>query len=158
MHPNLLVILLISAAALLAGCQANGQPAGPATPLAGTEWTLVELNGQPFKAIEGLRTPTLALDQTTHRAAGSSGINRYSGSFELDGAHLKFGAMAGTRMAGPKAAMNYETDFLNAMSSVTAWRIDGSSLVLMNDTLPVARFTSAAAVPPRSSAPPHMGY
>lgn len=81
------------------------------------------MRGQPLAAIDGFQSPTLQLDAATRRASGSSGVNRFSTSFELSGPNLKFGLVMGTRMAGPPPAMEAETAFLTALSQVSTWEM-----------------------------------
>src|SRR5687767_14792975 len=100
----------ISACVLVAGCVSSAEQAP--VPLVDTEWTLRELNGKPMSAGANVRGPTLKLDSATKRVSGHSGVNRYAGGYELDGAKLKFGSTMGTRMAGPPEAMEMEKDFL----------------------------------------------
>jgi heat shock protein HslJ len=123
---------LMCASALLMGC---GSPtklfaAEPSTPLTGTEWTLVELDGKPVAITDGMRTPTLQLDSTNKRVSGTSGINRYFGGYESKGAALKFGPFAGTKIGGPPAAMAVERAFLKALASVSSWNITSNRLAL----------------------------
>ena len=122
------------AVVLVAGCKTSAS--APAAPLEGTEWTLIELNGQPLTTVQGLLVPTLKLDAATKRASGTSGINRFGGGYDPSGANLKFGTLVGTRMAGPPEAMSRENAFLEAMRQVSSWRITGKKLELKNgDTI-----------------------
>jgi heat shock protein HslJ len=136
------------AAMLLAGCQSPSQRlAARATALEGTNWTLAELGGKRFGAIEGQRPPTLRLDPATHRVSGFSGVNTFGGSYMLNGAALKFTPLMGTRMAGPPEAMATETRYLTALSTVSAWRIAASTLELLAVEEVVARFHPSALIP-----------
>ena len=111
----------IAACFFLAGCVSSAEQ--PSVPLVGTDWTLIELNGKAVSANANLRAPTLKLDPATKRVSGQSGVNRYAGAYELDGAKLKFGSTLATRMAGPPEAMELEKDFLTALEKVSTWRI-----------------------------------
>src|SRR5688500_531418 len=111
----------IAACVFLAGCVNSAEQ--PSIPLLGTDWTLIELNGKALSAGPDLRAPTLKLDPATQRVSGHSGVNRYAGACELDGAKLKFGSTLGTRMAGPPEAMELEKNFLAALEKVTTWSI-----------------------------------
>jgi heat shock protein HslJ len=64
------------------------------------------------------------------RAHGNSGCNRYTGGFIRDGASLRFGPVAGTRMACEPPAMAVEQRFHQALEVVRAWRMDGATLLL----------------------------
>jgi heat shock protein HslJ len=128
------------AVALMAGCKTSAN--APAAPLEGTEWTLIELNGQPLTTVQNLLVPTLKLDAATKRASGTSGINRFGGSYGLTGANLKFGTLVGTRMGGPPEAMSRESAFLETMRQVSSWRITGKTLELKNGDTILLKFTA----------------
>jgi heat shock protein HslJ len=98
--------------------------------LAYTEWTLVELAGQPVDVREDELAPSLVLDLEESRVAGSGGVSRLMGSFALSEDELRFGPLATTMMAGPEAAMQREREFLAALERVTSYQLDGRSLTL----------------------------
>jgi len=135
-------MMLITAAFLLPllGCR-NTHIGASALPLTGTQWSLMELNGSSPAESEGLRTPTLLLGAEEKRASGTSGINRYSGSFDVDGARLKFGMFMGTRMVGPPAAMGVEDAFLKALGQVDSWKITAEQLELSSGETVLLRFS-----------------
>ncbi|MEM1411799.1 MAG: META domain-containing protein [Pseudomonadota bacterium] len=58
------------------------------------------------------------------RIAGSTGCNRYTGGYELEGDMLKLGPMAGTMMACPDELMAQERRFFEAMEQVVSWHVD----------------------------------
>lgn len=127
----------------VAGCVSSadqGAEEEPSVPLEGTEWILSELNGKAVGAGANLRGPTLKLDSEAKRASGQSGVNRYSGAYELEGAKLKFGSTMGTRMAGPPEAMDLEKDFLATLEKVSGWRVMKGELELMDGKAVVMRF------------------
>ena len=130
------------ASALLLGCAspAKSTAAEPAKPLAGTQWNLTELAGKPVAVTDGLRTPTLQLDSATQRASGTSGINRYFGSYESKGPALKFGPLAGTKIGGPPVAMAVERAFLKALAGVSSWNIASNRLELKAGDETLLRF------------------
>lgn len=64
------------------------------------------------------------------RAHGTTGCNRFTGGFTLDGASLRFGPVAGTRMACAPPAMDQERRFHEALEAVRGWRADGAALLL----------------------------
>lgn len=108
------------AIAKLAGASVAASAAGEApAALEGTAWQVVSPSGT---------TATLAFAEG--RAFGSAGVNRYSGSAELDGERLAFGPLAVTRMAGLPEAMADEDAFLAALSAVTGWAIEDARLQL----------------------------
>jgi copper homeostasis protein (lipoprotein) len=97
--------------------------------LEGTEWKLVELDGSPVQP--GPREAFILFDSTSHRVSGSGGCNRLMGSYETKGSQLKFGEMAGTRMACAQG-MEAEQAFLKALSQVSTWKIAGGHLELFD--------------------------
>ena len=64
------------------------------------------------------------------RVTGDAGVNRFGGSYRIDGAEIELGPLVSTRMAGPEAAMRQERDFLAALSGRRPFAIDGEALVL----------------------------
>lgn len=64
------------------------------------------------------------------RVHGTGGCNRFMGGYTLEGATLRFGPIAGTRMACEAPAMEQETRFHDALATVRGWRMDGPSLLL----------------------------
>jgi heat shock protein HslJ len=109
-------------------------------PLAYTEWTLVELDGQPVES-ESSPAPSLALDLEESRVSGSGGVNRLMGTFALAEDELRFGQLATTRMAGPEDAMQREQAFLAVLERVTSYELDGPALTLLAGDEAVARLT-----------------
>ena len=61
---------------------------------------------------------------------GTSGCNRYTAPYELDGSSLEIGVAAATNMACPPPADAVEREFLGALARVAGWRLDGAELVL----------------------------
>lgn len=115
-------------------------------PLAGTRWKLSQLDGSEVAAANPGRDPFLELDQATGRASGSGGCNRFSGSFRLDGRHLRFGrGFAATEMICADG-MELERSFLDALGRVKAWKARGNELELLDASgKVVARFLAAAS-------------
>jgi heat shock protein HslJ len=137
MKITLPVLALGAVALLVGGCASSSDPmpsaastSPPAFPLAGPSWQLVELNGKPVPAAEGLPAPTLQLDATSRRASGTGGVNRYTASYELNGLALRFGNAASTKKAGRSDAMAIEDAYFKALATVSAWSITGDQLEL----------------------------
>ena len=75
--------------------------------------------------------------------SGSGGCNRLSGGYTLAGDRLTFGRTAGTMMACVDS-MEMERAFLDTLSVVARWRIDGQRLELIDSRGDVlARFEAA---------------
>jgi putative lipoprotein len=104
-------------------------PAGDAVSLTDTTWRLEEIRGHVAGAGAGKRPVTLTLASDGQRAAGFSGCNRYTGTFEVSDGHLKFSHMAGTRMACIEG-MELEQQYLEALPQTVRYTIDGNHLAL----------------------------
>ncbi len=109
-------------------CQA--QTVEPA--LEQTYWKLVELEGKAVAAGAGAREAHLLLSPGEKRAAGTSGCNRLTGSYELSGSNLHFSKMAGTRMMCAEELMRQEAAFVKALEATAVWKIAGGRLELIN--------------------------
>lgn len=96
-------------------------PAGPVGPA----WTVEDVGGRGV--IDRARTELVLAEG---RAAGSGGCNRFTGGYTLDGASLRFGALAATQMACAPAVMDQERRFFAAMAEVRGWRIEQRRLLL----------------------------
>lgn len=115
------------------------------SPLRGTYWKLVRLGEVSVKAADGQREAYLVFDTEELRVAGSGGCNRVNGGFELDGASLRFGRLAATRMACPEG-LEQEQRFLAALERVASHRIGGSHLELLDAKGAVAARLEAVAL------------
>lgn len=60
-------------------------------------------------------------------------VNRYFGTYELNGSKIKFGPAGVTMMMGPEAEMEAERNFLGILPHVTDFKMAGSNLVLITD-------------------------
>jgi putative lipoprotein len=148
--------LSLSIAILVLTALANCCPAGEVTSADGDtdsqtsmkiqdiSWTLVALNGESFTHGERRKAPTLRLDSAAGTAAGTTGVNQFTGDYEIDGPSLKFAPAAVTRRAGFPEAMELETRYLEMLSKVDAWQVSDGKLELMAATEVVASFTTAA--------------
>jgi len=135
---------LVLASALLQACAARATatptpvPAAPVAPpdrggapglasIAGTTWTLVELDGRRVTATD--RGPTLSIDGS--RASGHSGCNRWGADVATPGAgEWALGPIASTRMACEEDEMKLEQRFLAALAATSRWKVEGSRLLL----------------------------
>lgn len=127
-----------------ATCDTPGPGAGPGpagAPLEGTRWLLSELEGRAPAPTGDRPAPDLTLAAGVMRAQGSTGCNRFTGSYEIGGAALRFGPAATTRMACPApGVMEQEQRFLEALRLTTAYRIEGDVLTLLAGERVLARF------------------
>ena len=114
--------------------------------LQNTYWKLTALNGKPVFVVEQQREPSLVLLTENSRVAGSGGCNRIMGSYEIRGHEVRFGQLAGTRMACP-ASMDTEKEFLDTLPHVTRWRIVGEHLEFYDTSGTVLGRFEARALP-----------
>lgn len=99
--------------------------------LENTSWKLTLLGNSSVTAPSPQREAYFLLEPANHRVSGSGGCNRLMGSYELSGEQLKFGPMAGTRMACPEG-MDTEQAFLKSLGQVSKWKITGQNLELFD--------------------------
>jgi heat shock protein HslJ len=118
---------------------------GEGEPLAGTRWTLAELNGQAPVPGLGAATPTLEFAAGEARASGNGGCNQFSGPYTQDGAALRFGPLVSTRRAcADEAANRQETAYLRALESTTRFTATAEMLVLYAGDQAVAQLSRTA--------------
>lgn len=115
---------------MLVACAVN--PVETVT-LENTYWKLLTLRGKPVELSAEQREPHLILQTAQKRLVGSGGCNRLMGGYTLDGAHLSFGRSASTMMACPQG-MEQEHAFLETLSLVTRWRIEGQRMQLLGES------------------------
>ncbi|MCJ7440187.1 MAG: META domain-containing protein [Thermoanaerobaculaceae bacterium] len=122
----------------------------------GKTWRLIELSGQALAGADLSAAPFLVLDAGTKRVHGSTGCNRLSGSYELDGNRLRFGALATTRMACPPEVMAVEQAFLRLLEGDRSWGLQDGTLILVRGGQMVARFAAGepSVTQRRSQGPP----
>lgn len=94
------------------------------------------LKGKEFTYQESPRdvTITLGFDATENRVYGSSGVNRYFGSYTQNGTELRFSPLASTMMAGPQKAMEAEQAYLKEMNDVVSFELKDRRLILKTKT------------------------
>jgi heat shock protein HslJ len=147
LHPRLITVvaLALSVAALTAcfppadlprggstsgsatsGAASASQPSTSQTNTIEGDWQLVSVGGTP--AIAGSEaTMLLAIG----KASGTTGCNRYNGSYELSGAdRIKFGMLAMTQMACAEPVMVQEQAFTKALASATTYSVSQTVLTL----------------------------
>ena len=103
---------------------------------AGKEWILVSLNGKPVATD---KPPTMKFERG--KLAIFGGVNRMSGSYALiDNGSITLGQLVSTKMAGPSALMELESNFSEIMVSVSGFHVRGNELQLLSDGRVVAEF------------------
>lgn len=109
----------------------SSQPPPVLKSLAGTRWTVVEIDGAPAASdTDGWAPQSLEFDAPGSSVTGHGGVNRFAGRYSADRKAITFGPLAMTRRAGPPERMEAEQRYTAALSRVVAWRQDGINLVL----------------------------
>jgi heat shock protein HslJ len=140
-----LVVLLV-----LSGCDADsgddataaGPTGTPSVSLEGPTWTLSS-EPAPGAPLEGI-VVTARFENGT--MSGESGCNTYTTSYEVDETSLTIGSeIAGTRRACPPAETAVERAYLQRLPQVSAYRISGGTLTLLNGDEALLRYEATIA-------------
>jgi heat shock protein HslJ len=120
MHTAAASLALLLALGFAGGCGGDDEEAGS---FVGIPWVVssgIDLGG-------GDAVPSATFTNDT--VGGSTGCNRFTASYTVDGDSMEIGKIASTRMACPPPADAVERAYLAALGRV-AWHKDGSKLVL----------------------------
>ena len=105
------------------------------------EWYALTIDGRPAIPADSTRRPSIQFFVDSNRVAGSTGCNRYTGPYTVNGSSLTFGALAVTRMACLDTAIsNQESVFTAALGATTSYAVSADTLTLSADTLARLRF------------------
>ena len=124
--------VLFCFAALLTGCAATTEQAGPAarSELLETHWRPVEIDGKPVTISPGEREAHLVLTREG-RVSGNTGCNSLGGVFRHSADGLRFDKLLMTRRTCVAPEGNaLESAFVEALESTASHRISGESLEL----------------------------
>ncbi len=137
---NRYAVVLLAMHALIAGCCSNNVreiESAYESGVMGVEgilWQLDEVYGtraEPTPADEP--AAHFVLNPADHQASGYSGINHFSGPYELSGMSLRFRPLAMTRRAGPEPLMRQESAFTQALTDARSWRAIGDRQIELLD-------------------------
>ena len=134
--------LVLLAGVWLAGC--GGDDAEEADPPAfeGVPWVIVG-----GIEVEGLDRSAPSATFADGTVGGSTGCNRYTGPYTVDGDSLELGTIATTQIACPPPADAVERAYLAALERVAGWRVEGDELLLRDaDGAVVLRYERASPV------------
>jgi len=106
------------------------QTASQAT-LTGQQWILSGL-AQGQTVTENRLDAEITAEFAAGRISGSAGCNRYFANYEADEATLTLGSIGSTRMSCDEVRNQREAEFLTALASVTGYRIQRNSLILLD--------------------------
>jgi heat shock protein HslJ len=101
--------------------------------LSGTSWTVTGYNNGQEAVVSVIAGSSLTLDfGAGGRLTGSAGCNTYTATVEVSGDSLAIGPAASTRKAcaDPAGVMEQEAQFLQALETAKAYRMDGDQLEL----------------------------
>ncbi len=111
------------------------------TELKNTRWVLRMVNNHTFQLPEGARELFIQFPLGDEpKVRGFSGCNNFMGTYEMDGAQLRFGPLAGTKMACREPLGELEEEVLKALEEVDKYQILGERLILKNGDRSVASF------------------
>ncbi len=113
----------------LSACSASQQGSGG--DLTGSVWSLTELAGKPLVSGSGIT----AQFSSDGKVSGSTGCNRYSGSYTASGNSIAFPSpLATTMMMCDAPVMEQETAYLNALSQAKTYSVKSDQLTLFDDS------------------------
>jgi len=110
------------------------------TPLASTQWKLIQLAGQEIDIAPPQKPVTLAFSPEGRRIAGSAGCNSYIGTFSDDHGRLQLSPGNMTMMACVDPAGSRERKFIAMLRSADGYKISGDFLLLTSNGKTVAKF------------------
>lgn len=124
----------------------------PDLPLVGTDWVL-ESYSTGGDAVSSLiaGTTITATFAPDGNVTGNAGCNHYGGSYSLDGGNLSVSSVYSTKMNcnHPEGVMAQENTYLNLLTSVAGYRIDGDRLDLRDtDAKPLLSYRAPGADQP----------
>lgn len=133
------VLTAVIAAVLLTAC-GDDDASGTATAadVEGIPWVLASGAGH------GAGTPAPTATFEGGRVTGTTGCNRYTGTYTIDGGRMTIDPGATTMKACPPPADEVERAYLAALGRVSGWRAEGDALVLLADGAPALRFDAAS--------------
>jgi heat shock protein HslJ len=117
---------LLACIVLASACSSTSLAPPPA--LIGTQWRVERLDG---KGVPDRSRSTLQFSDSA-AAGGVLACNRFTASYTQDGAYLKFGEVASTRMACPQPVMEQEARFSAVLEATRGVRRDGNALLLVD--------------------------
>ncbi len=139
----LMAVVLVSLSGSLVGCTGDQpepdpaaptpEPAATGLPFEGTIWQVTSYNsgdGAMTDAIEPAPTTRFIGGEMT----GTTGVNQYGGTYEVDGSSVKVTLGPTTLMAGTPEAMDQESAFLAALATVASYSIEGEVLTLATES------------------------
>jgi heat shock protein HslJ len=142
--------ILLAAALTISGCGSapvsESVDAASTVPLVDTHWRLTNLGDRVIDNPPGPAAVSLQLQPQNLRLTGFAGCNRMFGGYLLNADQLKFDQVGATKMACvDESRMRLEEEYFQMLARVARWKIDGSSLQLLDaGGTTLATFVAAA--------------
>jgi len=97
-------------------------------------WIATHINGIEVKSNElSIKRPSIQFDAQAKRFLGADGCNNIQGSFESQGAILRLGAVASTKMACiGKDNNDLSRQYANALAATTNYQLKGHELKFLD--------------------------
>lgn len=92
----------------------------------------VKLSGE-YELINAPLNAQITISFDGNKFAGTSGVNRYFGTFEQNGNAIKFSTAGLTMMMGPEDLMQAEQKYLKDLSEVDKVSVENGKLALTGD-------------------------
>lgn len=124
--------ILVGFVVLLVACSVAKEP------LAMTgEWSLKAMPGNDLSKLD--KPITLKLDSVTKKASGFAGCNQYFSSYTTQKTSIIFSGIGSTKMFCDQT-MGLENKFLEALGKSTDFKVEGTSLKLLQGDLVLLEF------------------
>jgi heat shock protein HslJ len=117
-----------------AGCKTHKDSIVNAMPAFNSEdvWQLATMQGKEVAFLEGQKKISIQINTEAGTFSGSSGCNRYFGSFkDLGDGKMLLADINGTKMACPEAFHKMENSYMQLLRRCDAYRLNEYSLDLM---------------------------
>ena len=115
------IVILMSVAAY--GCSSSGSTDGK-SPLTGTEWSLIEMDGVMYE--QGSKNVTMIFDGSAKKMSGKAPCNTYGSTYTKSANKISFGNVFSTEMACGE--METESVYYKILPKVYAYQISGNKL------------------------------
>jgi heat shock protein HslJ len=112
--------------------------------LAGSTWRFDDVDGVPVAPAPDRARPELTFEDDG-QVFGTGGVNRFRGTYTLDGDRLTFGPRATTQLAGIPDHEARERAVLELLGGAPTVRVDGDVLVLVDAAGRASRLTRVRA-------------
>ena len=123
-----LLAILAGSAVLTACAQAAG-----AAGLEGTLWELFSYQDAEGETVEVIPDSGARAEFEDGQVSGTSGCNRFSGSYSVDGDSISIGPLASTLMGCPDPLAAQEFGFMSSLQSAATYSISEDRLELINE-------------------------